>query len=99
MSSDHNWYDVIVKNEDKDIIMERIIKLEKRIEELEKDNVSLRDILKEQSNEMKSIVTEHLKTMNKLLETEVSLERTKNILLRNHIPFSFSSSSIFKKPL
>ena len=91
MSSDHTWYDVIVKNENNPDIL-KFEKLEKRIDDLEKDNKQLRD-------ELKEIVTENLKIRNKMLETEISLERTKNMLLRNHIPFSFSSTSVFKKPL
>ena len=44
----------------------------------------------------RDIQTEHLKILNKMLETEISLERTKNLLVRNHIPFPFASLSSYK---
>lgn len=74
------------KNDDAQKITEKRFKfLEERIKKMEE--------------KMQEIQTEHLKTMNKLLETEISLERTKNLLVRNHIPFPFSASSICKEIL
>ena len=54
----------------------------------------LEERVKKTEEKLQEIQTEHLKTMNKLLETEISLERTKNLLVRNHIPFPFSASYI-----
>jgi hypothetical protein len=91
MSNNDNWYDVVVKNDVSDVLS-KISKLEKKTEDLEKENNELKE-------QMKELMTQHLKTMNKMLEAEISLERTKNMLLRNHIPFSFSMSGILNKKL
>jgi cell division protein FtsL len=87
-NNDNNWYDVIVKND----VSEALSKLEKRVSDLEKENTDLKDQIKDLANQ-------NLRTINKMLEAEISLERTKNMLLRNHIPFSFSVSGILNKKL
>jgi methyl-accepting chemotaxis protein len=38
------------------------------------------------------IEVENLKLINRILEAEISLERTKNILVRKHISFPFIST-------
>ena len=91
------------KNTDKDnfqlIVNENWCNIDKedkeKDEKYEMDNrlKLLEERFKKMEEKFQEIQTEHLKTMNKLLETEISLERTKNLLVRNHIPFPFSSSS------
>jgi len=76
--------------DDKD--QDKYQKLEKRIEKLEVMLDSERKDREELKKSFHEITTEHLKTMNRLLEAEISLERTKNLLIRSHIPFSFSNS-------
>ena len=68
-----------IKNELKNEIDNYINKINKLEERLKKTEENIRDMQ-----------TEHLKAINKILETEISLERTKNLLVRNNIPFPFS---------
>jgi hypothetical protein len=68
---------------------ERIKHLEKIVEEHEtKRNIEN----KRMSDHLKDMSTENLKMMNRMLEAEISLERTKNLLVRNNIPFSFRNN-------
>lgn len=70
-------------------LQERIIVLEKIIQE---NNVKRENEIQKISEHLREITNEHLKTMNRMLEAEISLERTKNLLVRNHIPFSFRNN-------
>ena len=50
---------------------------------------SIIDVLKQKFS---MIEVENLKLINRILEAEISLERTKNILVRKHISFPFIST-------
>jgi len=92
--NDH-WYDLHNDKEDKDDKEDKLDlkKLEKRVQELEKEKDDMKASLLSMKEMVRESNAENLKTVNRLLEAEISLERTKNMLVRNHIPFSFTSAT------
>jgi len=93
-----NWCDIA--SDDETIRVKKIEtyinSLEERIKHLEKiveEHDTKRNIEhKRMSEHLKDMSTENLKMMNRMLEAEISLERTKNLLVRNNIPFSFRNN-------
>lgn len=73
-------------NKEKD---ERINELEKRMMELDQRQKYLETMIH-------TLTNENLKMINRVLEAEIALERSKNSLIRNHIPFHFSPSPLAK---
>lgn len=69
-----------------DSCKEKIKELEKRIKELD----SYKEKIKELETICNKISNENLKLINRVLEAEISIERTKNILLRKNISFPFT---------
>jgi hypothetical protein len=78
-SLNENWFSIDTEE-----------KMEKRIIELEKKDEILNNKLKELEMICMNIQNENMKLINRVLETEISLERTKNILLRKNISFPFT---------
>ena len=68
---------------------ERIDELEKRMMELDHRQKHLETLIH-------TLTNENLKMINRVLEAEIALERSKNSLIRNHIPFHFSPSPLAK---
>ena len=77
--ADHTekWYDISPPD--------KVDALERRVEEMEHH-------LKGVEARLSYLVSENLKLVNRLLEAEIALERAKNYLVRNHIPFPFVPS-------
>ncbi len=80
------------------------IEMEERQKELEQKNREMKERQKEleqKNREMDGQIhylsNNNLKLINRLLEAEISLERAKNSLVRNHIPFPFSSTLLTRK--
>lgn len=69
---------------------EKVQNLEEKIEKIEHQ-------IKEMDEQIHYLTNNNLKLINRLLEAEISLERAKNSLVRNHIPFPFSSSLLTRK--
>ena len=95
LSIDDQWYSVDSKNEEKDKkekneIENRVSVMENRMKEVEIQ-------LMETQKMMNVLRNENLKLINRVLEAEIALERAKNSLLRNHIPFPFASSPLHNK--
>jgi hypothetical protein len=71
------------------------------VNKLEKSNKELIENMTRIDSDFVSIKTENLKLLNRVLEAEISLERTRNSLLRKNIPFPFTpdimSMNYFKK--
>jgi hypothetical protein len=74
--------------------------LRKDIEKLENENNELKERinifstrLKSNETSCNSIKNDNLKLINRILEAEISVERTTNILLRKHISFPFTPLS------
>lgn len=61
-----------------------------KISILENENKALKEKIKDLEQIVNKINNENLKTLNRILETEISLERTKNSLIRKNIPFPFT---------
>lgn len=81
-------------------ILESLNNLSKSIEEMEKRDKELKmeiekigERLKINETSCNSIKNENLKLINRILEAEISVERTTNILLRKHISFPFTPLS------
>ena len=88
-----NWFSIDVEEK----MTNKINELEKnqsllldRINELEKSMSQPLDRINVLEKSLDQLQTENLKLLNRLLETEVSIERTKNILLRKNISFPFT---------
>uniref|UniRef100_A0A6C0KDL1 Uncharacterized protein n=1 Tax=viral metagenome TaxID=1070528 RepID=A0A6C0KDL1_9ZZZZ len=82
-------YDEKVQNLDEKYD-EKVQNLEEKIEKIEHQ-------IKEMDEQIHYLTNNNLKLINRLLEAEISLERAKNSLVRNHIPFPFSSSLLTRK--
>jgi len=92
-----NWFSV---SEDKEVEFLNLNedekedkKLDKRFKDLE-DKLNriyeLEERVKELETTCHKIRNENLKLINRVLEAEISIERTKNILLRKNISFPFT---------
>ena len=98
------WYSF---DTDKELVKNldlRVKEMEDHQKELEQKNKAIEDRQKEleqKNKEMDSQIhylsNDNLKLINRLLEAEISLERAKNSLVRNHIPFPFSSTLLTRK--
>jgi len=93
-----NWFSV---SEDKEVEFLNLNedekedkKLDKRFKDLE-DKLNriyeLEERVKELETTCHKIRNENLKLINRVLEAEISIERTKNILLRKNISFPFTT--------
>lgn len=71
-----------------------INEIHEKVKELETKIVSFERNLERMESLVHSLTNENLKMTNRVLEAEIALERAKNSLVRNHIPFPFSSSPI-----
>ena len=69
---------------------DKIKELENRIKELELSTDNSNQKIKELESLCNKITNENLKLINRILEAEISIERTKNILLRKNISFPFT---------
>lgn len=102
-NNDHHeqWYSVDKDESDNKKIEKRIEDLEKTTkDDLEKNTKRIEDLekyVKEIENHLQYLTNNNLKLINRLLEAEISLERAKNSLVRNHIPFPFSSTLLTRK--
>lgn len=94
LSIDDQWYSVDSKNEEKDKEKENI---ENRMRDMENRMKEMEFQMMETQKMMNVIRNENLKLINRVLEAEIALERAKNSLLRNHIPFPFASSPLHAK--
>ena len=65
----------------------RVDLLEQRLEEME-------HCLRGVEARLSYLVTENLKLVNRVLEAEIALERARNSLVRQHIPFPFTPSRL-----
>jgi len=74
------------KNENNEI-HDKVNKLETKILYIERH-------LEKMESLVHTLTNENLKMTNRVLEAEIALERAKNSLVRNHIPFPFSTSPI-----
>lgn len=92
-----NWFSV---SEDKEVEFLNLNedekedkKIDKRFKDLE-DKLNriyeLEERVKELETTCHKIRNENLKLINRVLEAEISIERTKNILLRKNISFPFT---------
>jgi hypothetical protein len=88
MSTIDGWYDI---ENNRSVIDNRSIENNKNIEnkvyELEKKVNHLESLIH-------TLTNENLKMVNRVLEAEIALERAKNSLIRNHIPFQFVPSPL-----
>jgi hypothetical protein len=75
------------KNKDKNEIHDKVKELETKILSIERH-------LEKMESLVHTLTNENLKMTNRVLEAEIALERAKNSLVRNHIPFPFSTSPI-----
>ena len=103
-----SWFSV--KKEEKDITLtecetDTIKELYSRIEELSLENNSnmqgmsttmqgMSTTIDELKQKISIIEVANLKLINRILEAEISLERTKNILLRKNISFPFVATPL-----
>lgn len=71
-----------------------INEIHEKVKELETKIVSFERNLERMESLVHSLTNENLKMTNRVLEAEIALERAKNSLVRNHIPFPFSTSPI-----
>jgi hypothetical protein len=71
--------------------------LELRLKQMEERQQELDQKVKEMDNQIRYLTHDNLKLINRLLEAEISLERAKNSLVRNHIPFPFSPTLLSSK--
>jgi dynactin complex subunit len=71
--------------------------MELRLKQMEERQQELDQKVKEMDNHIRNLTHDNLKLVNRLLEAEISLERAKNSLVRNHIPFPFSSTLLTRK--
>jgi hypothetical protein len=74
--------------------------LRKDIEKMENNDIELKEEILKISTRLKtnetvcnSMRNDNLKLINRILEAEISVERTTNILLRKHIAFPFTPLS------
>lgn len=95
LSIDDQWYSVDSKNEEKDKKDKN--EMEHRMREIENRMKEMEMQMMETQKMMNVIRNENLKLINRVLEAEIALERAKNSLLRNHIPFPFASSPLHAK--
>jgi len=84
------WYTLDM---DKDLVKN----LELRLKQMEERQQELDQKVKEMDNQIRYLTHDNLKLINRLLEAEISLERAKNSLVRNHIPFPFSPTLLTRK--
>lgn len=96
LTIDDQWYSVDSKNEEKNK-NEKNEKNEIRWREMENRMKEMELQMMETQKMMNVIRNENLKLINRVLEAEIALERAKNSLLRNHIPFPFASSPLHAK--
>ena len=105
---DHHeqWYTLDMENvkdvKDKDAkdIKDDIKKIEDmilRIKQMEVRQKELEKKIGEMDHQIHYLTHDNLKLINRLLEAEISLERAKNSLVRNHIPFPFSPTLLTRK--
>ena len=76
---------------------ELVKNLDLRVKEMEDHQKELEQKNKEMDSQIHYLSNDNLKLINRLLEAEISLERAKNSLVRNHIPFPFSSTLLTRK--
>ena len=84
------------REEEREREREREKEKEERIDELEKRMMELDHRQKHLETLIHTLTNENLKMINRVLEAEIALERSKNSLIRNHIPFHFSPSPLAK---
>jgi len=91
MTNEHieKWYDLASTP-----LTDKVDANEKRIIELETHIHHIENHLKGVEDRISYLITENLKLVNRLLEAEISLERARNSLVRNHIPFPFTPSRL-----
>jgi SMC interacting uncharacterized protein involved in chromosome segregation len=68
--------------------------IDEKMKEIEKRVLLLEKHVKDMESLVHSLTNDNLKMVNRVLEAEISLERAKNSLVRNHIPFRFSPSPL-----
>jgi len=104
-NKDDDWYSMEYKSEDKedknkdnkeDKNKDKNEKNEihDKVKELETKILSIERHLEKMESLVHTLTNENLKMTNRVLEAEIALERAKNSLVRNHIPFPFSTSPI-----
>ena len=96
---DHHeqWYTLDMENV-KDV--KDVIKIEDvilRIKQMEVRQKELEKKIGDMDHQIHYLTHDNLKLINRLLEAEISLERAKNSLVRNHIPFPFSPTLLTRK--
>jgi hypothetical protein len=87
-----NINDEIDKSNKKDLEMykEKINEMEVKLKDLEMYKETCKEKIKDLEIICNKISNENLKLINRVLEAEISIERTKNILLRKNISFPFT---------
>ena len=102
-----NWFSVSEDDDVKFLNEDLTQKLENKIKVLDEKLENKIKVLDEKINKIheleeklktieincSKIINENLKVINRVLEAEVSIERTKNILLRKNISFPFTPLS------
>jgi hypothetical protein len=97
LTIDDQWYSVDSKDDKKIKETENMENMENRIKEMENRMKEMETQFEEMQKVMNTMHHENLKLVNRVLEAEIALERAKNYLLRNHIPFPFASSPLHDK--
>ena len=69
---------------------EKINEMEVKLKDLEMYKETCKEKIKDLEIICNKISNENLKLINRVLEAEISIERTKNILLRKNISFPFT---------
>ena len=70
----------------------KIESMSSKIESMSSTIQGMSSVIDTLKNKFSIIEVENLKLINRILEAEISLERTKNILVRKHISFPFIST-------
>jgi hypothetical protein len=92
LSIDEQWYAI-----DSGSSLKEKTDMENRINIMELHMREMEINLREMQKTINVMHNENLKLVNRVLEAEIALERAKNSLLRNHIPFPFASSPLHNK--
>ena len=83
------------------ILLSSIEELKKKIDIMFEDDIHMKSIIEQVNSKVKQNETacnivrnENLKLINRILEAEISVERTTNILLRKNISFPFTKINL-----
>lgn len=87
--SEDTELEVIEENKEREY-EKRIRDLEEKVKKFEEKVEKLEDNINDLETTCNKIRNENLKLINRVLEAEISIERTKNILLRKNISFPFT---------